>query len=160
MGYWRVLHCNLEDKPKPPFQNLVFLHIFTYFPGITWSSFVVFAGFPRKWRFSFLPLRNSYLQVAWYFEMFCRIFKYSAKCTSSEIIYWNRLNSIVHEPGFISGKIICEKKQSPIKITFSWETGQLMPTWRRGKHGDMALFTYDGSWSPFYICFTSFMKSN
>ena len=39
------------------------------------------------------------------------------------------------------------KKQSSVKITFSLETGQPMPTtWRRGKHGDMAFFAYDGSW--------------
>ena len=45
----------------------------------------------------------------------------------------------MNEPIFISGKII--KKQSPVRTTFSSETGQPMSTtWRRGKHGNMAFF--------------------
>ena len=41
--------------------------------------------------------------------------------------------------GKIPGKIM--EKQSPVRITFSRETGQPMSTtWRRGKHGDMAFF--------------------
>ena len=81
--------------------------------------------------------------------MLCQISEYPAKCNSSEFIRCSRyLNLIVNEPVFISGNIICEKKQSPMKITFSRETGQPMyTTWRRDKHGDMAsFFSYSGSW--------------
>ena len=72
--------------------------------------------------------------------MFYRIFEYPAKFTSSELFNaQDLLNSIVKEFVFISCKIM--KKQSRVRITFSWETGQPMSTtWRRGKHGDMAFF--------------------
>ena len=75
-------------------------------------------------------------------EMFCRIFEQPAKCTSSEFIYCTgTLEFDSERTRFYLWEITYEKKQSPVKMSFSWETGQPMSTtWRCGKHGDMAFF--------------------
>ena len=59
---------------------------------------MVFACFPRKWRFSFLSLTNrcsvEYLNILQSIPVL------------NVFIAWDHLNSIVNEPVFISGKIL------------------------------------------------------
>ena len=61
--------------------------------------------------------------------MLCRIIGYPANGTRTAEFLGEGIASVL-----ISGKIIWEKKQSPVRITFLCKTGQPMSrTWRRGK---------------------------
>ena len=72
--------------------------------------------------------------------MFCRIFEYPAKFTSSELFNaQDPLNSIVNERVFISSKIM-KKTVSCENNLFMRNSQPVSTTWRRGKHGDMAFF--------------------
>ena len=120
--------------------------------------------FPRKRRFSFLSLTNSYLSIYKLFATFRYSVEYLNILQSVPVLNLfndqDHLNSIVNEPVFISGKIM--------KKTVSCENNRFirnrstnvhnMKTWQTSGCG---IFSYDGSWRfHFYIFYTHIMKSN
>ena len=119
--------------------------------------------FPRKRRFSFLSLTNSYLSIYKLFATFRYSVEYLNILQSVPVLNLfndqDHLNSIVNEPVFISGKIMkktvsCENnlfmrnRSTNVHNMKTWQTW-----WLVGK--------YDGSWRfHFYVFYTHIMKSN
>ena len=80
-----------------------------------------FCLLPEKQTLFFSILNKQLPIVSRYLEEFCPIIEYSARSTSSEFIYCRRTGEFLGEriPSvLISGKIIWEKKQSFVRISF------------------------------------------
>ena len=120
--------------------------------------------FPRKRRFSFLSLTNSYLSIYKLFATFRYSVEYLNILQSVPVLNLfndqDHLNSIVNEPVFISGKIMKKTVSCENNLFMRNRSTNVlnMKTWQTSGYG---IFSYDGSWRfHFYVFYTHIMKSN